>query len=502
MSDLVIDRPSGLVNGAPFVVVGTKAVLLPADTTGIFDGDPNDAAAPIEITGAADGLLYLNTANELYQKQGTTWALLSRPGDTTKEAFTVAMAAAGTTPPPGVVINNQAISTALGPFNDIAALHTGRNFPDVIKHVITVTFPDGVTSLASLGDFARYNIEVTAQGSINPPTGYFDYKSASGLVRVGGTTTYAVTSSDGNGNVTFTGDPGFAADARRGEVMNVDSGPQAGATHMVRTHATTAFQVTGGFSPVLGATDVVEFLEPAATLELSISTPTIKAEMVPRRYPILRLNGIKLTSTEPNAIFRITGSTVQFLGGAQILLSVGVVGGNLLIDDCVVVPGNTFDGITINSGLVRGTGGGSPPLIYQGGTPAGTSGVRIIGPSGGDGGLGQGGSLFTLGAWCLDDFETSAVVLVQDGALFTPTSFGGAYPRHNATAPVAVRIENGGYMAVDNVGALDTDGQFEGSSDSVSLDGTELSWTTIDADTDSSAISQLGSRVIEQRSSF
>lgn len=173
---------------------------------------------------------------------------------------------------------------------------------DVANEDITVTV-DGVSGIddaviiGSASKAINHGPFASLQGALNalPPLTHFDKKITinlpagthvidsidlrkfAGFLEIVGpdlqqvsavSGTHAVASSSADDLVTLASDPGVADDTLQGDFMRVVSGTGSGQVLPIRTHSGTGFELCGDFSTGLDVTSVVEFVEPAATVDI------------------------------------------------------------------------------------------------------------------------------------------------------------------------------------------------------------------------------------------
>lgn len=237
------------------------------------------------------------------------------------------------------VIATQTQATAVGAFKNAAAAID--SLPDNILHEISILFVDGDHTLdgRNLGNLERFRfMPQEPDGQYNYLNGKIIYASQNGLVRIAGTNTYAVASSTERQIVLAT-DPGFSANQYRGKFVRVVSGTGAGQVRALRDHATTTFNLPGKLGPLLDATSIVEFVEPAARLQDgSAGWPGIRGKKTFNWTDQLQIKELEFYTNDAGGYFAIDGLGVQL--SDCILKFPAVVAGN-----CDIwLSGVVFDG--------------------------------------------------------------------------------------------------------------------------------------------------------------
>lgn len=482
-----------------------RTVLLTVAITG-YDGDPTLPAAPDIIDNAPLGTFYLQeTPDTLWRKDGSlTWVLVDTGGGgggtsrltATLEDFTITLdSVGGSDPSSEVTLTTQAEATAQGAFQTVPAVMDA--LPNNINHIVTLQFPNGTFALGALefGRMDRFNFGWATQSGFTKTSGALRFTSTNGLVQAPATSTYAVISSDGVGNVVLAADPGFSADQHRSAFLRVSSGTGAGQIKPVRTHLTVNWQVAGSFNPVLDGTSVVEVVVPAARIETSTSSADIKTKNTQVGYINIIFDAIDLSTLQAFASIQPIGCTMSLQGGARLLdLLLWMSMCNVVHDTCVIDTGTiAFTAVSIQSGLFRTKTGHSEPMLLRG---ASATNAFALFSAGDDGGLGQGSMLYLFGAHALDGFAGVLVEAHRKTALARlNTSSGSPTPRSDGTAATAIRAVNGAQVTSDDTTQL---GLTLTATVDIDIDSVTKTYAELNADPNKSLVGPLLSLVAEE----
>jgi hypothetical protein len=244
---------------------------------------------------------------------------------TTQEAITISV-----NPVTGIdtphasypIISTQAEATARGPFKTI---HTAaQTLPPNIRHRVVLQVEDGTYTAEDpqvFGDLSRFSF---GYGDLlDSPDGYgqIAIKSASGLTRVSGTSTYAA-SAGGASQFTLGSTP-FADNTYQGYYVRVISGGGAGQVKAIRSHIGTTWKVAGQTS--ISGTSVIEIVKPAVSINLDASFGVwMHGNHFPQSQQLecLHLEDIDLVCTEFAFDFQAINLSIAFKNTRVINLNV------------------------------------------------------------------------------------------------------------------------------------------------------------------------------------
>lgn len=260
----------------------------------------------------------------------------------TLESFTITIDQSVNNPSVFPPITTQAEATARGSFKTMLA--AAEALPPLIRHRVVFSLVDGEYSEPSgqvFGDFSKFRFGYGDLFSFPSGYGHIAVTSASGRVRVSGTSTYAVASAVDGTQFTLGSTP-FADNTYRGYHIRVVSGTGSGQVKSVRSHVGTTWKVAGRFSPALNSTSVIEVIQAAAWINTDVSfgiwchgDHTAQSQQL----EALQLEEIDIISTFETA-FNLIDMSVA-------------------LKDCRII-GNYIDGkhsfITTNNGIVDGKG--------------------------------------------------------------------------------------------------------------------------------------------------
>lgn len=415
----------------------------------------------------------------------------------TQENFTIAVnSGTGTDPTVPTLITTQAEATARGTFASIPAAIA--SLPQVIKHVVTITLPDGVTQLDArgLGDITRFVFEDLDQSgdttAKTPGQIVFTYVSATGWVTAPTTTSYTIQSIDTVQNAfTLNADPGFVANTYRTYFYRILSGTGAGSYRPIRSHTGAVFKVAGDVAGALNS--VIEICTPAVTIRTSAggynlqpqkrraTTAMLSANVVFRRV------GITGTRTPTDYVsMSVTGGSVSFDSGCRFIGVLSALQNACIEFSNVVVykpVSGSFGAITLLGGAMAARSNSSPLFVYAPNNTytvyaAGTTYERCTI-------MVYGRSAFTGATW--------ASIGLEGMAIFYNSNSGGTAPINDNGPPYAVDVWSQSQVVLMSIGGIITGGLFGGTSGDISLDGIGTTWAAIAADPTNSADGPFGS---------
>lgn len=302
-----------------------------------------------------------------------------------------------------------------------------------------------------------------------------------------------------NGVVTLQSDPSLPAETYRGYYLLVLSGTGAAQYKPIRSYSGAQIVCAGSFSPMDG-TSVVQIVERATTIELNDTQVDFNGRLSHTGYWQLdfhRLNIVPPTG-ETSAYFAMNNVTFGLTGGTRCVKMGAWLGMcNIILEDVIFdTRGWDYTGITIQGGLVRVNWGSSRPFLLLGSNAVGHSAISLSGGLGSNSGLGAGASVFIFGKQAFDDWDTAFISANFIGAVGEIQVSGGFYPDTDQSADTAIVLKNGAQVAVDSLSSLAAS-TFKGSVTDVDLDGTLLTWATIDGYADKFAISSKGTNLVE-----
>lgn len=195
--------------------------------------------------------------------------------------------------------SSQAQYDAWGKFASVKGVVTV--LPKTLVHDVTLTIDDGAYAVGS-DFFDGMGALSVAQAGVQ-----LTIASVSKLSQVGGTVTSTIAGSAGGYSLTFTADPGYAANAYRGYWLVITSGTGAGQYKAIRSHNGINYEVAGRFSPIDG-TSQVQIQDETVTLNLA-GVPTIGLpnwQYIYLTSVATKMSGLQFAST----------SYAEFVGGS------------------------------------------------------------------------------------------------------------------------------------------------------------------------------------------
>lgn len=412
----------------------------------------------------------------------------ARTLERTAEDFTVSLG--GTDPTIPVRITTQAEADAIGAFATVQAILDA--LPDFILHVVSIELPDGITNVGETLDLSRF-VMLDRFLTLEATAGAIRFTSENGRQQVAGTSSYTATSS--GTTTTITPDPGFTPDEHRKLYAVVTAGAGAGNFKPIRTHDSDELETVGN----LGASaSTIEIQEPAATLQFDDNV----------NFP-----GI---FTNPETIVQFDNIYVggEFGPGSGLVLYGG--GGIVLQNGVITYPGF---GIATSGGsgsvfladfILDGEAGGGAPLILSASflrTSIGSGAPCYIAAIGESqpcvnvsgsvndgsraGGYLFGGSVIEGGTAAFQFDGSNVWVWLDEGG-------GSLYFGYETPGASGIILRNGAKVQVSDIGTID--GQLNGGTQDLLVDGASIDWATLELDADKAARGPSGSNVWERYS--